>query len=715
MRVFKFLAVLFVFGFLACQSNPPVFHGLDIQSHQLFVKLSPDNHQVDCVDQIEAESKNANQKILLLVNRNAEIIDLKINGETVNYQKNENFDLSAYISNPDSNTLRDYRHAAELKIDVKPEWKKMNMVIKYRFIATDSVEKAAFSREYIAYQVRGYLGEKGLFLSPSYFWYPQLPDDMARFTIKVVVPERFDVVTQGEMLENVIEKGWRSVVWKADYPVDGLYLVGSHYQVQKKKYKNIAVLTYFFPGTQDLAESYLNACVRYLALYEKLIGPYPFKKFAVVENFFPTGYGMPSYTLLGSQIIRLPFIIYTSLGHEIAHNWWGNSVYVDYDSGNWCEGLTTYTADYLYAEQRSPEAAMRYRRDIDRDFTVYVKEELDFPLSQFRERTETASRAIGYGKSAMVFHQLRRIIGDSLFWEGLRKFYHDNVFRAASWKDIQVAFQQVTGRDLGWYFKQWVERPGAPQLKLEGVSLSDSEVVFTLRQTNPVYKLYVPVVLQFADTSLHQYLWLEKETRRFRIPVSSRPQILAVDPEFNVFRKLDHNEIPPTLAEIFAQEKRLIVLPDRVAAAKAALYRQFAEMLSQATPDTVSVKAVGQLNEEEVRDYSLYLLGTPAENSLWKKLQPELPPELRMEEKNIVLNDETLPGTNQLVVFTLRDTKNKERNFCLIALADDANIGRVGSLLVHYGKYSYLVFENGRNKKKGVYSTPKSPLQYRFE
>ncbi|HDY66683.1 MAG TPA: hypothetical protein ENH85_02705 [Candidatus Scalindua sp.] len=51
---------------------------------------------------------------------------------------------------------------------------------------------------------------------------------------------------------------------------------------------------------------------------------------------------MLPYTLLGRTVIKMPFIVYTFLGHEIAHNWWGNSVFVDQEKGNWCEGLTTY-------------------------------------------------------------------------------------------------------------------------------------------------------------------------------------------------------------------------------------------------------------------------------------------------------------------------------------------------------------------------------------
>ena len=77
--------------------------------------------------------------------------------------------------------------------------------------------------------------------------------------------------------------------------------------------------TYLLPQNQHLAAAYLRATAGYIALYSDLFGPYPFQKFAVVENFFPTGFGFPSYTLMGGTVLRLPFIIRTSLGHEIAH------------------------------------------------------------------------------------------------------------------------------------------------------------------------------------------------------------------------------------------------------------------------------------------------------------------------------------------------------------------------------------------------------------
>jgi hypothetical protein len=84
---------------------------------------------------------------------------------------------------------------------------------------------------------------------------------------------------------------------------------------------------------------------------------------------------MPSFTLLGDQVIRLPFILDTSYGHEILHNWWGNGVFVDIARGNWCEGLTTYGADYLYKEQQSEAEARDYRRTSLQGYLDYVSKE----------------------------------------------------------------------------------------------------------------------------------------------------------------------------------------------------------------------------------------------------------------------------------------------------------------------------------------------------
>ena len=168
-----------------------------------------------------------------------------------------------------------------------------------------------------------------------------------------------------------------------------------------------------------IADRYLEATGQYLALYNELIGAFPYREFVLVENFWETGYGMPSFTLLGPQVLRFPFILHTSWPHELLHNWWGNGVRPDWRSGNWSEGLTTLMADHALRAAQSPDAARLMRWSWLRDFAA-IAPGSDTPLDRFTARTHGAASAVGYGKSAMLFHMVRAEIGEATFDEALR-------------------------------------------------------------------------------------------------------------------------------------------------------------------------------------------------------------------------------------------------------------------------------------------------------
>ena len=183
---------------------------------------------------------------------------------------------------------------------------------------------------------------------------------------------------------------------------------------------NISTSVFLRGADPALADQYLGAIGEYVDMYSRLLGPYPYDKFAVVENTWESGYGMPSFTLLGPKVMRFPFILHTSLPHEILHNWWGNGVYVDYAHGNWSEGLTAYLADHLLREQAGE--GVGYRRNALLRYSNYVSAGNDFPLRDFQGRHNEATQAVGYDKALMVFHMLRMQLGDQRLPGGLAQF-----------------------------------------------------------------------------------------------------------------------------------------------------------------------------------------------------------------------------------------------------------------------------------------------------
>ncbi|MBT7272491.1 MAG: hypothetical protein HN885_05785, partial [Nitrospina sp.] len=294
-----------------------------------------------------------------------------------------------------------------------------------------------------------------LFISGENFFYPQpeiknKSEFKITFQIKSQTPSNIRIVSQGEKLKDSIKNGTRTTIWKEIKPQEEILIVADHYHEFSSHHGPTSLYAYLRDADNALANRYLEATKFYIDLYSKIIAPYPYKKFALVENSRQTGYGMPSFTLLGSRVIRFPFILHTSYPHEILHNWFGNGVYIHPNSGNWAEGLTSYLADHLLLEQTGKGKQYRFQELMK--YSSYINETNNFPLSKFKGSNSPASQVIGYGKMLMVFHMLRLEVGDTIFLKALRNFYKNNQFRYAGLKEIQSSFEDVSGYNLENFF-----------------------------------------------------------------------------------------------------------------------------------------------------------------------------------------------------------------------------------------------------------------------
>jgi aminopeptidase N len=305
---------------------------------------------------------------------------------------------------------------------------------------------------------------EGSFLPASSGWYPD-PGKSFAYRVSLRLPAGQKGLTPGELMaEEDTPAGYRAE-FAFPHPAEALDLMAGPYRVDERKLamngRTIRVRTWFHEELAPLAPGYLDDSMRYLARYAQLIGAYPFGIFSVVSSPTPTGYGMPTLAYLGRDVLKLPFIRATSLGHEVLHNWWGNGVYPDWRSGNWSEGLTTFLADYAYQEDKGEEAAREMRIAWLRDYAALPPAE-DFPLKDFTARHHGIASIIGYNKAAMVFLMLRDRIGRAAFERGLKRLWETKRFQTASWRDLAAAFSAASGQDLSAFFDRWVNQPGNP-------------------------------------------------------------------------------------------------------------------------------------------------------------------------------------------------------------------------------------------------------------
>jgi hypothetical protein len=567
---------------------------------------------------------------------------------------------------------------------------------------------------------RGTITGQGVFLAGPSAWYPQVDDELITFDLHIRLPGQWYGVSQGMRVTREAFSGQVQEHWRCISPQQEIYLIAGRFSEYRQSGDGVQAMVFLREPDPALAQQYLDATGDYVRLYAGLIGPYPYGKFALVENFWETGYGMPSFTLLGPRVIRFPFILHSSYPHEILHNWWGNGVYIDYDNGNWAEGLTSYLADHLIKEQRGQ--AVDYRRTVLQKYTDYVSQQQDLPLTAFRARHSASTEAVGYGKTLMLFHMLRRQLGDETFIKGLRSLYAQYRFRLANWDAVQQVFSEAAQQPLDSFFAQWVQRRGAPALSISEVTVSPAQdgyrlsAVIEQTRRDDAYALLVPVAVQLEGQAQAWQTELEIDQKRSEITLElpARPLQIDVDPQFDVFRRLHRNEIPPAVSQAIGAERVLIVLPAAAPAALQDAYRSLAEAWQTGHQDKVNIS------------YDNVLWRLPDDRSVWlfgwhNKFRAHMAVALAGyafsdDGDRVKIEQTTLQQDEHAVAVLGRHHSNPAHALGWLAAGQPAALPGLGRKLPHYGRYSYLAFSGAApdNVLKGQWPVSGSPMSVRI-
>ena len=685
--------------------------------HKITAKIDPEKHFLEASDQITIPAAQVKPVLHFILNAN-----LTVTSETPGVVvaldqtgvKAEDFgmDREDFSLTPDFKQNKYSLTFKEASAKDVAFTLKLSGVINYPITQIGEEYARGFS------QTPGIIDAKGVYLAGSTYWVPWFNNAWISFELTTTMSDPWEVVSQGRRTLHEVKDGTRVSRWDSPEPMEEVYLIAARFKEYSLSAGATDVMAFLRTPDETLANKYLETTAQYLEMYRKLVGPYPFTKFALVENFWETGYGMPSFTLLGEQIIRFPFILNSSYPHELLHNYWGNSAYVDFKSGNWCEGLTAYMADQLIAEQRGQGA--EYRRTTLQKFTDYVNPSNDFPLNKFSTRTNPSSEAIGYGKSLMMWDMLREMVGDDTFVKGFQRFYRDNKFKAASFNSIRLAFEAVSGKNLKPFFDQWVERKGAPELTLSNVHSEKGKngyhLQFTLKQIqkDDVFVLDVPVAVSFEKRAEMKKVAMTQKEQTFEMDVLENPLLLRVDPQFDLFRKLHYNEIPPSLSRIFGAEDLLILLPSKADRGSLEYYQELAKAWANDSTKKIKIMMDSDLSQLPPNK-SVWIFGL--ENTFAKAVKTGLKDyDAEITPETVRLGKASFKSSANSYIISVRHPNDP--GAVLILLSTDSKEAAQGLArkLPHYGKYSYLVFEGNEptNTAKGEWESSNSPLTVRI-
>ena len=573
---FVLVALLSHGAFGIASAADQVLPQIVIRHHELFVQIVPEQHALIVKDRMTLEMSQPTDSIRFSLASTLQVDRVAL------VHTSAGSDISIHDVPFEFKTGSAPESAQHVAIPLEVEATGLvTLDVHYHGMINDPPRDPRHLRFVTPSETAGHIGPEGVYVSSESYWYPDIPDSLSTYALRVAVPTGWTVVTQGKAGESRacpadLCRNEKMVIteWAVTQPSEALTLVGNTFVTTFRDWtaktgQKIQLSTYLFPDDAHLAEEYLDATARYLDAYIPLLGSYPFEKFAVVENFFASGLGMPSFTLLGSGIIKRHYVQPYALGHEIVHSWIGNAVFNHADRGNWVEGLTTYLANYYWHELAGDRAQARdQRRLMVQSYNLHVPPERDYPVAQFTQKRDERDNAIGYQKAAMLFHLLRQEVGEETFWRALKSLVSQYRGRYAEWHDLERVFAEESRQDLRWFFAQWVEQDGAPMLSLaEAVARPVAErqgqtfqVDAAVVQSNKPFRLPLQLLIRMEgdrDHVLTLPLHSTRETISATLP--ARPVAIELDPEFMTVRRIPRQAMPPVLNHYVTDRRRSVL------------------------------------------------------------------------------------------------------------------------------------------------------------
>jgi hypothetical protein len=577
-------------------------------------------------------------------------------------------------------------------------------------------------------ETAGHIGPEGVYISSESSWYPDVPESLSTYTLSVAVPAGWTAVTQGKAGEpRICPDGLchndNMVVtdWVVTQPSEALTLVANTFVSSFRDWtaktgQRIRLSTYFFPDDAHLAEEYLDATARYLDAYIPLLGPYPFEKFAVVENFFASGLGMPSFTLLGSGIIKRHYVQPYALGHEIVHSWIGNDVFNRAERGNWVEGLTTYLANYYWHELMGDRAqAQEQRRLMVQSYNLHVPPERDYPVAQFTQKLDEHDNAIGYQKAAMLFHLLRQEVGEETFWRALKKLVTQYHGKHAEWRDLERIFAEESRQDLRWFFAQWLEQDGAPVLSLLETAarpvaeapMQTFQLEATIVQSNKPFRLPLQVRIRM-ENDREQMLTVPLRSLRERISVTlpARPITIDLDPEFMTFRRIARQSLSPVLNHYVTDRRRSVLTgftdeqdhPSPFRDVVARIETQERQKPIAERTMIVSLASDGLLPQEG----SVLVLGGPESRSGVQSIMAQHCGErATLNDRGVTVMGTVYEGPGLALLVSCHRVDRPGSVVTVLYAATPQAVAKVARLLFFYGWNSFVLFKDGAVAARG--------------
>jgi len=437
------------------------------------------------------------------------------------------------------------------------------------------------------------------------FWFPTIdaPNERTTQEMFITVDDKYKTLSNGLLISSKSNNdGTRTDYWKMDLshaPYLFMMAIGE-YAVVQDEWEGMEVNYYVEPSYEEHAQAIFGNTPEMLTFFSELLDykfPWPKYSQVVVRDFVSGAMENTTASVFMEDLhaTSRELIDYNwdgIIAHELFHQWIGDLLTCE----SWAnlplnEAFANYS-EYLWYEYKFGKAAAEYHNI--QELEKYLQEAQDKQVDLIRfyyEDREAMFDSHSYAKGGRILHMLRHYLGDTAFFAGLKRYVKENDFEDVEIHDLRLAFEEVTGEDLNWFFNQWFLASGHPKIEVEAVydSIANDYIIKVWQmqdqETTPLYKLPVDLQIFQGGKSSTYSITLDEAYHEFEFSYEKKPDLLIFDKQSQLVAEIIHEK---TREELIFQYKN--------AGEFAARYLALEKL--NANPDTNYEILIGALQDE---------------------------------------------------------------------------------------------------------------------
>jgi aminopeptidase N len=377
-------------------------------------------------------------------------------------------------------------------------------------------------------------------------WLPTIDKPNQKMTdeISMTVPAKYVTLSNGLLTsQKKNADGTRTDTWKMDLPHAPylLFMGVGDYSITKDSYKGKEVSYYVDKEYAPVARKIFGLTPEMIAFYSRITGvDYPWPKYSQITGHDYVSGAMENTTAtLHSDAAQQDARELTDgnnwelvIAHELFHQWFGDYVTTESWSNitlneSFADYSETLWSEYKYGKDAGDEQNYNEMQG----YLQSHSDKKDLVRFYYNDK-EDVFDAVSYNKGGRILNMLRNYVGDSAFFKSLNLYLTTNKFKSAEAQQLRLAFEEVTGRDLNWFWNQWYYGAGQPSLDINYSYNDDTkkaQVIVTQTQTDKVFKLPVAIDVYNGSNKTRYKVWVQDRIDTFSFSSASKPDLINFD------------------------------------------------------------------------------------------------------------------------------------------------------------------------------------------